>query len=156
LGLQNSLISSVNSKVCYPVSVISCSLINALFNILKQLKILVFENVSLYAWLNTFHIMFRGRNHNFSNRKCYLKGSRKAYISIDCLYPMNSCYYVDITCKSINNRYLLLLRSRLGHCCLARLGDMNIWKACQRCQTRALGGTFLMILWLSSVLPRNV
>jgi len=71
------------------------------------------------------------------------------------LDPLNTYYYVNKTCyKSKNYSYLLLLHSVLGYCCLAGLGNMNIWKACiQRCPTRALGGTLLTILWLSSVLP---
>ena len=84
--------------------------INNLVNILKQLRIQVFQNVSLHAWLYAFHIMFRGRYHYFSNRKCHLKGSRKGYISINCLYPLNSYYYVNITCyESNNNRYFAVV-----------------------------------------------
>jgi len=63
----------------------------------------VFENVSLYAWFYAFHIMFRGRNYNFSNRKYYLKVSRKECNSIDCLYPLKSYYYINITCYKSNN-----------------------------------------------------
>jgi hypothetical protein len=101
--------------VYYSVGVIRCSLISTLLNIIKQLRTPVFENVSLYAWLNTVHIMFRGRNHNFSNRKCYFKGSRKVYISIDCVYPLDSYYHVNITCyKSNNNRCFAVVAFWVG------------------------------------------
>jgi len=79
--------------------------------------------VFLYAWLYAFHIMFRGRNHNFSNRKCYLKVSRKESISIDCFYPLNSNYYVNITCcKSNKNRCFAVVAFWVGIllCCGVR------------------------------------